>query len=151
MKAELWALVRSDGTLAWQGFRDGAGPDPEPGAVLIAIDRLVEPWERIDPVTGQVWTDLAARLDAIDAAHLADHGPDAIARGRAVKLAEAFVIAATGKHVDGVLSAEAELRGVGVDELSRRVIAAAQRDRDIEIARMRAKEAARSGDAASEA
>lgn len=148
MNEQLWAVVRRDGTLAWQGFRDGDDEiDVEPGAVLIAIDRIVESWERIDPVTGQVSTDRDARIAAIDAAHVADNGPDAIARGRTLKLLEALVIEATGRPVDGVLSVEAALRGIDVADMARVVIDAAEQHRSIEIARMRAKAAARAGDA----
>lgn len=141
MTQEIWALVRRDGTVAWQGFRDASDLEiaPEPGTVLIAVDRLVDPWERIDQVTGQVSEDVAARLTAIDAAHRADHGDDAIARGRTVKLVEAMVIATTGQRIEGVLSAEAALRGIGIDDMVQIVLGAAATDRDIEIKRMQAK------------
>ncbi len=148
MTQEIWALVRSDGTIAWQGHIGPDDPEIEPDhdEVLIALDRFVEPWERVDRVTGQVSIDHEARRAAIDAAYLADHGPDTIARARAIKLMEAVLITATGEAIDGVLSAEASLRGLAITEMAQMVIAAAQRDREVEIERMRAKAATRSGD-----
>lgn len=141
MTEQIWALIRSDGTIEWQGH---IGPDepeiePGPGAVLVALDRFAEPWERVDPITGQASTDVEARLAAIDAAHIADHGPDAIARGRSIKLAEALVVNATGLPIDGILSAEATLRGISIEEMAQRVIDAAAADRAIELGRMAAK------------
>lgn len=141
MTQEIWALIRSDGTIAWQGHVGPDDPEIEPDhdEVLIALDRFVEPWERVDPITGQASTDVEARLAAIDAAHIADHGPDAIARGRSIKLAEALVVNATGLPIDGILSAEATLRGISIEEMAQRVIDAAAADRAIELGRMAAK------------
>lgn len=148
MTQEIWALIRSDGTIAWQGHVGPDDPEIEPdhGEVLIALDRFVEPWERVDPITGQVSTDVEARLAAIDAAHIADHGPDAIARGRALKFLEALIVGTTGQEISGILSEEAALRGVTISTMAQMVVEAARVDRDIEIARMREKVIARSGD-----
>ncbi|WP_425230197.1 hypothetical protein [Sphingomonas sp.] len=137
------AILRADGTLAAQvHVGDGqsaaaAGFNPT-GLRERVVERFGRPGERLNPATGAWVADAAAQAAAIDAAYLADHGVDAIARAHAAKEAEARCIIA-GVAIDGRVAAEAELRGVTAEVLARLIVAKADAAAAAEFTRIQAK------------
>ncbi len=94
------------------------------------IERAPGEFERIDG-RGRIERDEAAEIDA-------RFGAEHIAAARAAKLAEARIILA-GVAIDGLVAAEAAVRGVAVDELAATIVAKAEPLAAAEIERISAK------------
>ncbi len=141
LRIRYWRVVDADGvsfvTTTGRSRPKRAKGYPWP----VLVDRLPGSFE--DFVRGR-WVKNMAR--AIDADHLAKHGPDAIARAHAIKAVEAGLMLA-GAKVDGMIAAEA--RALGADPVA---LAQAVADKtaaliEAEVARRVAKANNRSEDA----
>lgn len=103
----------------------------------VEVDRWAAPGEHWIDGQWQV-ADHDAVVAAIDAAHLADHGLEALARAHATKATEARLILA-GVAVNGWVAAEARLTGEDMTTLAERIVAKDQAALEIEMERRRAK------------
>ncbi|MES2754892.1 MAG: hypothetical protein V4659_09530 [Pseudomonadota bacterium] len=104
----------------------------------VAVDRAPGPFE--DFIDGKWVVD---HERAIDAAHLAAHGSDAIKLAHARKATEAAIVMAGGVVTGGLLAREATLTGQLLPALAKAVLARAEAAAASEVARIDAKRRAR--------
>ena len=128
-----WCVVDQDGVsfVTTEGRRR---PRPVPGFPRPAqVERLPGDFET--RVRGRWVLD---RARAIDSAHIADHGPDAIVRAHAIKAVEASLIL-SGIAVNGLIAAEARALGIDAGELAATIAAKTAPLMKAEVARRVAK------------
>lgn len=133
-----WILLNADGTTAAQVITDEdrrPGKRENPDKLRMAkVERFGEPGERwIDGKWRMV--DGEAQAAAINAAHLANHGPFAVDLGRRQKATEARLILA-GVDINGLVAAEARATEQDVRELAQTIADAAAASETIEIERI---------------
>lgn len=140
-----WVLLNPDGTTAaslvmLEGETPVGNLRDNPGNLdAVQVQRWGWRGERIDRATG-LWhmVDADEELAAVDAAHLADHGPYAICDAHISKLLEARVIIA-GIAVEGYVAAEARALGIDILVRAHQVDAAARADGNPDLERIKAK------------
>lgn len=134
---EVWVLHKDGKVLEQTLIEDGEEPrwccDPK-GAAVVRMDRLgCLTSERFDPDT----TSWVPNPDYEEFALNLETGPVAIAEARLMKAIEARLIL-SGLSVEGILSAEAAMRGSTVEELAATVLEKRQEFIDNEINRQKA-------------